>query len=172
MKGQRRSPRILVPIMPNSDTDSLVQFVKLISPSHPVLLMGLVPMPEEENLSSGARPAREIRALIQDCSDRINVRAKPRVRVTYTPWEDIKEVLRRTPSIEIMALDWSKELGTLGLTAQDILSDPPCDIALIKGPFPSEPRHILIPTRGGPHAEKAFQIGSDISEAFDACAGL
>ncbi len=167
-RTKRPKPKVLVPIMPESDIESLLTTARLLAHSSPVLLLGIVPMEEGENLSEGAKPARDLRGRIQEACDRETLRAKPRVRVSYTPWADIKDVLQRMPSIELLILDWSKELSALKLSAREILTNPPCDVAVIKGPIPSKPKDILVPMRGGPHAERAIKMGMSLAAPFDA----
>jgi hypothetical protein len=40
----------------------------------------------------------------------------------------------------------------VGVT-EELLSKPPCDLAIIRGPWPEKNPSILIPVRGGPSAE-------------------
>ncbi len=165
---KRAKPKVLVPVMPNSDIESLLVAARLLAHSEPVLLLGIVPIEEGKNLSEGVKPARDLRVRIQKECDRETLRAKPRVRVSYTPWADIKDVLQKMPSIELLVLDHSKELSALKLTARDLLTSPPCDVAVIRGPLPEKPREILVPMRGGPHAERAVKMGLALAEPYDA----
>jgi hypothetical protein len=47
----------------------------------------------------------------------------------------------------------------LGVTQAEILLAPPADVALVRGPFPAQPQRVLIPLRGGPHAELVLNFG-------------
>lgn len=155
---KRRPVKTMIPLMLGSDNDSLLTLAHWLAASEPVMLLGVVPVPEGENLSAGAVPARQLRNLIQSHVDRINLRAKARIRVTYTPWDDIRVALAAEPSIELLVLNWPHQLEALHLTAAEILSHPPCDVAIVRGPFPEKPARILVPIRGGPHAERALRL--------------
>src|SRR5205814_10638354 len=47
---------------------------------------------------------------------------------------------------------------------EDILRDPPCDLAIVKGPA-GRARRILVPVRGGRYAELAAKIGVALARA-------
>ncbi|MDP6417008.1 MAG: hypothetical protein QGG54_18530, partial [Gammaproteobacteria bacterium] len=159
--------KVLIPLLPDGDNESLLALAHCLAVSEPVLLVGVVPVPVGDNLSAGAEPARELRGLIQDNVDRVNLRSMARIRVTHMPWDDIRNILSGEPAIDLVVLSWPEQLVALRLTAAEILSHPPCDVALIRGPLPEKPERILVPMRGGPHAERALQLGLGLSRAFD-----
>lgn len=165
---RRRLPpaRIVIPIMPGGDNDSLLLLAKALSITDPVLLLGVVPVPEGENLSAGAGAARDLRKLIQSNIDRVNLRAKARIRVTYSPWEDIRFSITKEGTVLLLILDWLSHLEALNLTAAEILSHPPCDVAIFRGPLKSKIRTIGVYNRGGPHAERALELGLNIARHF------
>lgn len=167
-KPKRRPPKILIPLTPQSDTESLLKFAKLMAVADPVLLLGIVPMKEEENLSAGANAARDLRGLIQKHADRVMISARSRVRVSCTPWNDIREVLERFSSIELLVLEWPDQLKMFNLTAHELLTCPPCDMAFVRGPFPDRPSRVLVPMRGGPHAERAFRTAVKLAAPLEA----
>lgn len=165
---KRRPPRTLIPILPTADNVTLLTLAHWLAASEPVLLLGIVPVPEGENLSIGAGPARELRNLMNEHVDRVSLRAKPRVRVTYTPWDDIRVALVKDPSIDLLVLNWPAHLQELNVTAAELLSRPPCDIAIVRGPLPEEPHHFYVPMRGGPHAERALRLALALGRPYAA----
>jgi len=48
------------------------------------------------------------------------------------------------------------------VAAADVLTHPPCDIALLRGPFPGAAPRVLVPVRGGPYAELALRLGLNL----------
>jgi glucosyl-3-phosphoglycerate synthase len=60
---------------------------------------------------------------------------------------------------DLLCLEWDSHLLALGVTANDVLTRPPCDIALVRGKLPNKPKQVLVPVRGGPHAELALRVG-------------
>lgn len=165
---QRYPAKVLIPLTPDSDTESLIRLARWLSQWEPVLLVGVVPIPEGENLSAGAVAAHGLRQLIQENTDRINLRARARIRVSYSPWDEVKAVLAKEPSIELLVLNWPQQLQALRLSAAELLSHPPCDVMVVRGPFPENPTSILVPMRGGPHAERALGLALELSRSTGA----
>ena len=168
LAAKKRAPRTLVPILPGADNESLIELAQLLCEGEPILLLGVVPIAPDQSLSTGAPIARELREFIQSKCDRVNILAKPRIRVSYKPWEDIQAVLRNENKIRLMLLDYEISLPSLQLTASDILREPPCNTAIVRGPIPSNPKSVMVPMRGGPHAEHALKLGLSISKPCNA----
>jgi glucosyl-3-phosphoglycerate synthase len=158
IEPEQQPPKTMILLMPNSDHDSLFSLAHQMAQSNPVLLLGIVPVPFDENLSTGAVAARELRDLIQSNIDRVNLRAKARIRVSYTPWDDVRQTLAEEPEINLLILSYPDQFETMNLTAAEILSHPPCDIAVLRGPFPRNLQKILIPNLGDPHAQRALRL--------------
>ena len=60
---------------------------------------------------------------------------------------------------DLLCLEWDSHFQALGVTVNDVLTRPPCDVALVRGKLTSKPKQILVPVRGGPHAELALRVG-------------
>ena len=153
-----RTIKTMIVLTPNSDNAALLALGQYLAAFSPVMFLGIVPVKEGENLSATTAVAGELRQLIQTNTDRINLYAKARIRVTYTPWDDIRVVLAEETSINLLILEWPTQMEGLHLTAAEILSHPPCDVALFRGPFPKQLKRILVPNIGDPHAEAALRL--------------
>jgi glucosyl-3-phosphoglycerate synthase len=153
----------MVLLMPESDNEKLIALARCLAASEPVLLLGVVAVPESQNLSEGAMLARQLRDLIQNTADRVNLRAKARVRVTYTPWDAVRLALAEEPEVELLILAYPQQLEALRLTAAELLSHPPCDVALFRGPFPKTVQRILVPNLGDPHAQRALRLSLNLA---------
>lgn len=164
----RRPAQVLIPLMPGSDNESLLKLARWLAHEIVVLLVGVVPVKEGENLSAGAGQARELRLLMNEHADRVNLRAKPRIRVSYNPWDEIRAVLLADPTIDLLVLDWPHHLEALQLTPAEILSHPPCDVALLRGPLPARLQRVTVPMRGGPHAERALYLALTLAAQEEA----
>jgi glucosyl-3-phosphoglycerate synthase len=162
----RRPAQILITLMPDSDNDSLLRLAQWLAKERSVLLVGIVPVKVGENLSAGASHARRLRELMGEYADRVHLRAKPRIRVSYTPWDEVLAVLAKHKRIDLLVLNWPHQVEALGLTPAQILSHPPCDVAILRGPLPDKLDRIVVPMRGGPHAERALQLALELSR-FD-----
>ena len=156
---ERRPAKIMILLMPGSDNQAMLTLAHRIAASEQVLLLGVVPVPMGENLSVGQGQARQLRRIIQESVDRVNLRAKARIRVSYTPWDEVQQVLADEPNIDLLILGWPQQLESMGLTASEVLSHPPCDIAILRGPFPTALNRILLPNLGDPHGELALRLG-------------
>ena len=167
IEPEYKPPKAMILLMPNSDHESLFALAHQMAKSNPVLLLGIVPVPVSENLSASAVTARQLRDLIQCNIDRVNLQAKARIRVSYTPWDDVRLTLAEEQKIELLILSYPDQLTAMNLTAAEILSHPPCDIALLRGPFPKSLRNILLPNLGDPHAQRALRLSLGLASMGD-----
>ncbi len=147
---------VLLPVVFECDCESAINAARALAPE--VILVGLVNIPPGEPLSSGAVKARHVRKLLRKYADGAQVRSKARVRVSRAPWADLLEVIA-TEEPDLLLFEWDCQLKALGVTAAEVLTRPPCDVALVRGPFPPEIKRVLVPMRGGPHAELVLRIG-------------
>jgi glycosyltransferase involved in cell wall biosynthesis len=151
--------QIMVPI-----TDGTVPMSALTLASNlggEVSLIGLVCLSEQEPLSTGTAAARKLRQKIRQVKAEMSLVGRDRVQVSQKPWDDLQRVLRENPP-DMLILEWPVHFDCLGVSPAQALADPPCNIALIRGPFPEDLHRILVPIRGGPSAELALRLGMAI----------
>jgi len=123
-----------------------------------VVLVGVVHVPSGQPLSAGAYEARQVRRKLRAMSSGEQIRYKAQVHVSHAPWHDlVKAIAADEP--DLLLLEWPCQLDALHVTAAEVLTRPPCDVALVRGPLPDQIRHVLVPVRGGPHAELALRVG-------------
>jgi glucosyl-3-phosphoglycerate synthase len=151
--------RVLVPIVHGSDDDTALSFAKLLAPE--VVLVGIVRLPDGESLSSGTGKAQELRKRMRKLGSGDQVRGRSQVLVTTKPWKDLQQVIQ-SEDPDLILLDSQEHLCHMGLTPDEVLTNPPCDIALLRGPA-QEIKRVLVPVRGGPFAELALRIGLNLS---------
>jgi glucosyl-3-phosphoglycerate synthase len=60
---------------------------------------------------------------------------------------------------DLLCLEWDSHFHALGVTVSDVLTRPPCNVALVRGKLPNKPKQVLVLVRGGPHAELALRVG-------------
>ncbi|MBM3120768.1 MAG: glucosyl-3-phosphoglycerate synthase [Chloroflexi bacterium] len=148
--------RVLVPVVYGCDSSRAVALAHALAAE--VVLLGLVRMDPGEPLSAGASRAREVRMLLAALAQDGHTQVKARVRVSHTPWADLCAVIGRdTPNL--LLLEAGSHLEAMGVTPQQALTSPPCDLGIVRGPVPHRPRRVLVPVRGGPHAELALRVG-------------
>ncbi len=165
--NKKKKLSVLIPITIKSDTTSLFNLAKIFSSHYKVLLLGVVPIKDDNNLSEGAKNARILRKLLKEQATE-SIKVKPRIIVSHTPWADIKEIAGNTKHLSFLILGQDKQLKDLGVSANEVMSYPPCDLAIVKGPVPNTVNKIIIPLRGGIHSEKVFRAGLKLSSMTNA----
>jgi glucosyl-3-phosphoglycerate synthase len=123
-----------------------------------IILVGVVVVPPDQSLSMGATYARSLRRLLRIFGRDPRVTAKSQVIVDYEPWNRLSKLIQDEKP-DLLFLEFDAHLKALRVTAHDVLVRPPCDVALVKGKISSKPKQILVPVRGGPHAELALRVG-------------
>ncbi len=129
-----------------------------------IILIGAVYVPPDQSLSAAAYEARQVRRLLRELGEDPRVRYKAQVQVSHTPWQDLVNVITDDEP-DLLLLDWPCHLTALHVTAAEVLTRPPCDVALVRGPLPETIQHVLIPMRGGPHAELALRVSLSLQPA-------
>jgi glycosyltransferase involved in cell wall biosynthesis len=149
--------KILVPIVEGAPTETVLGVALMIADAPHILLAGIVGIPDEETLSAAALPARQLRETLHGLTAMFPLRAIGRARVSHRPWNEVLDVVaEEAPDLIVVAED---QLALLQITAGEALRNPPCDMILARGPFPTEPAEVLFALRGGPYAELALRLG-------------
>jgi len=164
--NRKKKNKILVPVLFGQKNENVINISEWFSRVDPVLLLGIVIIPPEENLSTGVQPARELRSFLHQNVDAEKYQIRHKVSVAQDVWDEIRMTLQENPDIELLVLEWPHHFKSMGLNVKRILEDPPCNIALVKGMFGRRPHEILIPMRGGPHAEAALRMSIDLAKKF------
>lgn len=123
-----------------------------------ITLVGVVVVPPDQSLSVGATAARALRRLLKVYARDKRVTSKSKVIVSYQPWNELSNLLQKEKP-DLLCLEWDAHLTALGVTTNEVLTRPPCDVALVRGKLPSKPKQVLVPVRGGPHAELSLRVG-------------
>jgi glycosyltransferase involved in cell wall biosynthesis len=164
MKSQKFTSfrRVLVPIVYGCKGQAALDAARALDAQ--IILVGLVSVPANESLSIGASSARQVRKRINSLTDNDRIRSRSRVLVSHTPWNDLITFIEDDEP-NLLLLDWDEHFQALGITPADALTRPPCNVALVRGPFPKGLLQILIPVRGGPHAELSLRMGLSFKES-------
>ena len=123
-----------------------------------IILVGVVVVPEGQSLSTGAAAARAVRRTLRIYGKDKRITSKTQVIVSHKPWEELSNLIQ-DENPDLLCLEFDSHLKALHVTANDVLSRPPCDVALVRGKISSKPKQVLVPVRGGPHAELAVRVG-------------
>jgi glucosyl-3-phosphoglycerate synthase len=136
-------------------------------------LLGVIEMAPERPLSEGVEVARAYRALlsrIARVAERGPGELRGQVRIAHVAAQGIREAVFETDT-NLLALEAgsgrSERNGLWPHAVEDLLVDPPCDVALVR-PDQAPIRSVLVPVRGGPNAELALRLASSVCKATGA----
>lgn len=150
--------RLVVAGTSKAEIESLLPFAQALaeSPKSDILALGLVPVPVGESLSVGALKARRLRQAIAGRARRAS--AQVIVRVAHDIWRELKKTLiDENCSLVLMTRYNAPPPEWLRLL--------PCDVVIVKPPFPRGRPRILLPIRGGPFAALALRLALDLAES-------
>lgn len=123
-----------------------------------IILVGIVVVPPEQSLSTGTGAARALRKSLRIFGRDPRIVSKSQVIVSYEPWHELSNMLQDVKP-DLLCLEFESHLKALHVTLSTVLTRPPCNVALIRGKITSKPNQVLVPVRGGPHAELALRVG-------------
>jgi glycosyltransferase involved in cell wall biosynthesis len=144
----------LVPISPNFAEQTAISLAKYVAEE--VVLVGVVCIAPGEPVSAGAQVARKIRKYLLSLSNSA-MRVKSTVIVSEHPWVDLQEVIRKEKP-DLLLVEWMNGTSTCGISVNDVLSNTPCNVAIVRGGRKFKTQPMLLAVRGGPHAELALGI--------------
>ena len=197
MAPRRRGPyRILLPLANPRTARDLVRIGAGIANGRTeITALGIVEVPEGVSLSEGAHQARTSRRLLQrvmDFGDEEGVEIRTMVRIGRRASDGVIEAVSEegtdlvifgwggppTPSQAARAEAEATEALLSGAeprppavftpTIDEVVRESPCDIAVVKQRGLDKVSSILVPVRGGPHAELAIRLARDLGKRFDA----
>lgn len=147
---------ILVPFVHNGPGMSMLDATRHFDAE--IILVGVVVVPEGESLSTGAAAARSLRKTLRVFGKDPRVTSKSQIIVSYEPWMELSSfIIEERP--DLLFLDYEAHPKALRVSLNKVMEQPPCDIALVRGKLVSKPKQVLVPVRGGPHAELALRVG-------------
>lgn len=165
--------QILIPAEEVETAAALLPLAQALLPQDggSIVLLGLVSLPPDVSLSHGATAARILRQRLMALAaahPELPLRVRPRIRVSHTPWEEVLHFLQAN-RVSLMLLPWNgdPEGPILGVPLGQVLQEAPCDLLLVRGLVGAPWRRILLPVRGGPYTQLAFEVAIALAEAWD-----
>jgi glucosyl-3-phosphoglycerate synthase len=122
------------------------------------LLVGLLVVPPGTSASEKTEQARHLRAQLLETTSRQGYKEPPLLIVSPQPWKDLWKMLAREKGVLIL-LEYPSVISGHWAITDDLLEKSPCDLAIVRGPWPEKESEILVPVRGGPSAELAMRLG-------------
>ena len=190
MPPRRRTPyRILLPLANPRTARDLVRIGAGISNRRPteITALGIVEVPEGVSLSEGATQARTSRRLLQrvlDFGDEEGVEIRTMVRIGRRAADGVIEAVGEEGT-DLVIFGWGgppspaaaakaeaegrrAETAVFSPTIDAVVRESPSDIAVVKQRGVENVKSILVPVRGGPHAELAMRLARDLGRRFGA----
>ena len=135
-------------------------------PADEVVLVSVIEVSDGGTLAAAQPEARarrrEIATLAEDFSGPSRIRTV--VTVARQGWSAVAETVAKERP-DLLLVGWRRPgWDVLGTTIEDVLRDPPCDLAVVKGPV-ARAKRLLIPVRGGRYAELAASLGVTLARA-------
>ncbi|NCP87594.1 MAG: glucosyl-3-phosphoglycerate synthase [Anaerolineae bacterium CG_4_9_14_3_um_filter_57_17] len=147
---------ILIPLIHEGPGMNALEFARHFDAE--IILVGIVVVPPDKSLSVGAVFARALRKQLRLLGKDERITSKTQIIVSYQPWTELSNLLQKEKP-DLLCLEWDSHLSALGVTTNDVLTRPPCDVALVRGKISSKLNQVLVPVRGGPHAELSLRVG-------------
>ena len=191
MAARRRTPyRILLPLANPRTARDLVRIGSGVSNGRPteITALGIVEVPEGVSLSEGATQARTSRRLLQrvlDFGDEEGVEIRTMVRIGRRAADGVIEAVGEEGT-DLVIFGWGgppsataaaraeaergpdRTPAVFSPTIDAVVRESPCDIAVVKQRGVEQVKSILVPVRGGPHAELAMRLARDLGKRFGA----
>ena len=148
--------KCLVAIVDPERDRAVVDLAVALAAGEELILVSAIEVPEGDTLASVQPEARRLRRTLDQLVP-ANARARTLVTVARQGWQAVQETVANERP-DLLLLSWRRPgWDLLGTTIEDVLRNPPCDIAVVKGPL-SRARRVLVPVRGGRYADLAAKV--------------
>ncbi len=169
--------RILIPVANPGTAEELIRLgAAMLDPRQGELsALGIVEVPEGMPLSEGATRARHARRLLQKVLDYApdGTAIHPIVRIGRHAAEGIIEASAEQEA-DLIIFGWGGKAPAghdgrvhgptiFSPTIDEVVRESPCDIAVVKQRGSRDIKRVLVPVRGGPHAELAVRFADAIA---------
>ncbi len=159
--------KILVPVLYGCEQKSAIHAAHSIAGDENVLLTGFIYVPNDQSLSTAAVDARRLRQTLKQLYKVKRGDKWAQVNVSHNPWEELVNVVKRE-NVDLLLLGWPCHFEALKVSVAEVLSQSPCNIAIVNQHIGSNIRNVLIPIRGGPYAELGLRIALSIHNSNNA----
>lgn len=163
----------VVPITPGVPAPALIDVASAMqAQGSKSVVLSVVEVPEDHSLSEGVSVARRRRELLRRLGGEISPdKIEFAVRASRTFDQGVREAVREQ-SASRLVIGWRgpfrSDLRFSRSGLESLVLDPPCDLAVFRAGRGSSwpPRRILLPVRGGLHADLALDLAGRLSNHF------
>jgi len=164
--------KVLVAVADAERDRPLLDMAAALARDGEVILASVIEVTGDAALTSAQPEARARRRLLDTlAADMGATHARSLVTVARVGWDAIRDACA-TERPDLLLVSWNRPgWDILGTTIEEILRDPPADVAVVKG-TPGRAKRILVPVRGGRYAQLAARLGTDLARAHDGAVTL
>jgi glucosyl-3-phosphoglycerate synthase len=155
--------KVIVLVMSGQTPLSALAAAKAITGKGHILLAGMIPVQSGESLSSAHPSARLMREELRLLAEGEGMRSRMAVCYAHCIWPEVVALIEDEHP-DLLLMEWSEQAGELQKLCTEAFFRPPCDIALLRGPFPDGPVRLFVPVRGGPYAELSLRLALAIAD--------
>jgi glucosyl-3-phosphoglycerate synthase len=171
--------RIVIPVANPATAEELIRIGADLLEARigELTALGIVEVPEGMPLSEGATRARHARRLLQRVLDYVpeGTPIHPIVRIGRHAAAGIVEAAAELDA-DLIVFGWGGKAepssggsgSPISPTIDEVVRDSPCDIAVVKQRGAREIKRVMVPVRGGPHAELALRFADAMARRHDA----
>ncbi len=156
MTTEKRS--VLVAGSSKAEIEALLPFARALADAAQggIIVLGVVAVPDKVSLSAGALEARRLREAVERAARQVE--ATVILRVAHQVWREVEKTIEDEACALVL-------LSHASAPPPEWLRKQPCNVALVKPPFPPKGCRILLPIRGGPFAALALRYAVSIAES-------
>ncbi len=158
---KRMFKKVMVPVVYGCDQASAINAARAIAGDANVMFIGLVFIPMSDSLSGAAIRVQQVRQTLRNLSTTLRNHRWTDVYATHHPWNEIVRVTEKERP-DLLILEYPCHFESLKTTPTDVLTHPPCDIAIVNSKISDKLNRSLVPIRGGPYAELALRTALSI----------
>lgn len=159
--------KVLVPVLYGCEKKSAFHAAHSIAGDENVLLTGFIYVPEGQSLSTAAVDARKLRKILKQLYKVKRGDRWAQVNVSHNPWTDLVNVVKHE-DVDLLLLEWPCHFDALKVSVAEVLSQAPCNIAIVNQHIGTNIKNVLLPIRGGPYAELGLRIALSIRNSSNA----
>lgn len=170
---EKQSYTVVVPIFNEEQAEWTVQIALDLARPYEgrVILVGMVQVPADESLSTGAVRAQASRATLDRLRARFKddpIQIKPRVRVVHEPWRSLTKIVTKE-RVNLVIIPWQRAgaKSIFAVKLNKLVRNLPCDIVIVSGEAPSRLDRILMPMRGSQEAPLTLEVALSLAKACE-----
>ncbi|WKZ36948.1 MAG: glucosyl-3-phosphoglycerate synthase [Anaerolineales bacterium] len=154
--------KVLVAVVHGCDQTSAVNAGHAVAGGEKILLAGFIYVPEGQSLSTATLHARELRKTLKQLYKVKRNNKWAQVHVSHRPWDDLVKVIEDEQP-DLLILEYPNQFEALQVTVSEVLTQTPCNIAIVNQKITADIKSALIPIRGGPYTGLALRIALSLN---------